>query len=114
MGGAGSEAGLKVRHEPKLGLYLPQKCSRQRLDIANDSTAIDGATLIDHRVTFFSVASDPTRKGNSKEVLSGQTRRAGQHPGRRMFGLVEKVRLDDEHRPGLAGFGSPARVAFDA
>jgi hypothetical protein len=101
---------LQVSQTTQLFLEFSQDTARQRLESANKPAVVDRATLVDHDLALLLVPRDPSGKGNSKEILSGESGRARKNPGRRMFRLVEEISLNDEDRPDFAGFRAETGV----
>src|SRR3972149_2217423 len=99
---------LEIRQTAKLLLDLSQDAPGQGLERPNESSVVDRAALIDHNLAVFSVPSHPSGDGYAQEVLTGETCRAGQDPGRWMPCVIQQVRLNEENGPELSSFGAPA------
>src|SRR3990172_8958131 len=99
---------LEIRQTAKLRFDLSQDAPGQGLERPNQSSVVDRAALIDHNLAVLSVPSHPSGNGYAKEILTGETCRAGQHPGRWMPCLIQQVGLNDENGPELSSFGAPS------
>ncbi|MCY4596531.1 MAG: hypothetical protein OXC19_17240 [Bryobacterales bacterium] len=89
------------------GHLVPSHLSERPLD---ESTVVNGTHLVDQRVRIALQIScggdsDPERLG-----IRYHARREWGHKGRRMSGVEQRLRLDNQYGTGLSRLGSPSRI----